>query len=264
MGLYKIIPVLLIFASIHQIEAETIDALEELKNLRINDGPFTGGYLVSPSYNVLNWYFANLGLMPMVRHLSAADLDHYIRKYLDLYLSNVRSDFRIDDVKDPKNSTGYSVKASDSDDSYAATMLSLAVKYMRASQNISWWGANKKKMSHISYNILAKSLQSKTGLTSSYAPTRNENYTVGMLMDNTEVYRGLRDFAQALRDFSSDEAEYPYANYCDQLAKSIANGIKKLFYTGVQGFYWNDWKQLDNNMYPGAMCQVCPQVFDNI
>mgnify|MGYP006197845775 CR=1 FL=1 len=64
-----------------------IDAVAEIKALRILSGPYAGGYELAPNGR-LNWYFANLGLLPLVPMLSAADLQTYILPYLNLYLAS--------------------------------------------------------------------------------------------------------------------------------------------------------------------------------
>ena len=62
-----------------------IDAVAEIKALRILSGPYAGGYELAPNGR-LNWYFANLGLLPLVPMLSAPDLETYVLPYLNLYL----------------------------------------------------------------------------------------------------------------------------------------------------------------------------------
>lgn len=44
---------------------------------------------------------------------------------------------------------------SDSDEAYAATFLSLAVRYVRASGNWAWWEANKARIKEVAYRNLA-------------------------------------------------------------------------------------------------------------
>lgn len=48
-----------------------IDVVKEIKSLRIPTGPYTGGFEIAPNGR-LNWYFTQLGLLPIVQYLSAA------------------------------------------------------------------------------------------------------------------------------------------------------------------------------------------------
>ena len=105
--------------------ATAIDVVAELKALRITAGPYAGGYEIAPNGR-LNWYFTNLGLLPLVQRLSVPDLELYIRSYLDLYLRNVSASSTIQDVNFPfgrANPSVFTLVPSDSDDAYASTFL---------------------------------------------------------------------------------------------------------------------------------------------
>ncbi|WP_296905721.1 hypothetical protein [Polaromonas sp.] len=118
-----------------------INVLREMQALRIPTGPYTGAYEIAPN-GLMNWYFANIGLISVVQYLDAPSLDTYIRVYLDLYLSKLEADMTIKDVHFPfgrANTSSFTLAMADSDDSYAATLLTLAVRYLRASQNWAWW-----------------------------------------------------------------------------------------------------------------------------
>lgn len=237
-----------------------IDVLAQIKNLQIPTGPFAGGYEIAPNGR-LNWYFTNLGLFPVVQLMTAAERETYIRTYLDLYLRNLKADATIMDVDFPQgraNTELFVLVGSDSDDSYAATFLSLVVRYLRYSQNWSWWGINKAKLKTLAYRNLAV-MAKPTGLTSVFQPPRNQGNSIGYLMDNCEVYRGLRDFASLLRE-RSDPAD---AAYYDSFATGIAKGIgNTLFDTARGGFTAGDFTaQASSTFYPGTTCQVFPQVF---
>jgi hypothetical protein len=55
----------------------------------------------------------------------------------------------MDDINYPfgrVNPSVFTKVASDSDDSYAATFVSLAVRYVLASRNWTWWEANKARI----------------------------------------------------------------------------------------------------------------------
>lgn len=236
-----------------------IDAIAEIKALRIPTGPYAGGYEIAPQGR-LNWYFTQLGLLPIVQHLGAQDLRTYVRDYLDLYLRSLNANLSIDDVDFPvgRADTSYFHKVlSDSDDSYAATFLSLAARYLKASGDVAWWDANKGRMKDLAYRNLAMALK-PNGLTSVFQAPRNASNSIGYLMDNCEAYRGLRDFAVALRA-RGDIAE---AVYYDAVATSIADGIQRLFLAAPKAFVPGDaYAAPEAVFYAGTTCQVFPQAF---
>lgn len=237
-----------------------IDVVAEIKSLRIPTGPYAGGYEIAPNGR-LNWYFTQLGLLPIVQFLSPADLETYIRSYLDLYLRSITSAFTIDDIDLPfgrANTAAFVKVPSDSDDSYAATFLSLAVRYVRASRNWTWWESNKARLKDIAYRNLALTAKT-TGLTSVFQAPRSQTNSIGYLMDNCEGYRGLRDFASLLRE----RGEVIEANYYDLLAANAAGGIvARLYSTTHVGFLPSDAATApESSFYPGTTCQIFPQAF---
>ncbi len=240
--------------------AAGIDVVAEIKALRIPTGPYAGGYEIAPNGR-LNWYFTQLGLLPIVQFLSPADLETYIRTYLDLYLRSLTSAYTIDDIDLPfgrANTAAFVKVPSDSDDSYAATFLSLAVRYVRASRNWTWWESNKARLKDIAYRNLALTAKT-TGLTSVFQAPRSQTNSIGYLMDNCEGYRGLRDFASLLRE----RGEVTDANYYDLLAANAAGGIVARLYSTVKAaFLPSDAATTpEASFYPGTTCQVFPQAF---
>jgi len=237
-----------------------IDVVAEIKALRITTGPYTGGYELAPNGR-LNWYFTQLGLLPIVQLLGASDLDIYIRSYLDLYLRNLTPQATIDDIDFPygrANTAAFTKVPSDSDDSYASTFLSLAVRYVRISGNWTWWEANKARIKELAYRNLALTAK-LSGLTSVFQAPRSQTNSIGYLMDNCEGYRGLRDLASLLRERS----EIAEANYYDLLATNCAEGIaNRIFNTAGKAFTASDAHAVpDSSFYPGTTCQVYPQAF---
>lgn len=237
-----------------------INVLAEIKALRINSGPVAGGFEIAPNGR-LNWYFANLGLLSIVRLLSAAELDTLILPYLKLYLSRLLPNQGIDDVNLPYGRANPSVittVASDSDDAYAATFLSLATRYVRASGNWTWWEANKALIKQVAYRNLALTAK-PSGLTSVFQSPRSQSNSIGYLMDNCEGYRGLRDLAALLRSRS----ELVDANYYDNLASNAAQGIvQQTFKSAAKAFTASDASpQPQSVFYPGTSCQIYAQAF---
>lgn len=242
------------------VPATGIDVVAEIKALRIPTGPYAGGYEIAPNGR-LNWYFTQLGLLPIVQYLGPADLETYIRSYLDLYLRCLSSTSTIDDIDLPygrTNTAAFVKVASDSDDSYAATFLSLAVRYVRASSNWAWWESNKPRLKEMAYRNLALTAK-VSGLTSVFQAPRSQTNNLGYLMDNCEGYRGLRDFASLLRQ----RGELTEANYYDLLAANAAGGIvTRLYSTAQAAFLPSDAATTtEASFYPGTTCQVFPQAF---
>ena len=236
-----------------------LNAVQEIKALRIPTGPYTGAYEIAPN-GLMNWYFTNLGLISIVQYLDAPDLDKYIRVYLDLYISKLEPDLSIQDVHFPfgrANPDNFTLALADSDDSYAATLLSLAVRYLRASQNWAWWNKHKARLKDMAYRNIALSIK-PNGLTSVFQSPRNQTNNAGYLMDNAEVYRGLRDFAALLRK-RGDTADAAYYNL---FANGIATAMGGLFSPSTSAFRMADLStQTETTFYPGTTCQVFPQVF---
>ena len=241
------------------LPAGGINAVAEIKALRIPTGAYAGAYEISPN-GLSNWYFTNLGLIAIVQYLDGPDLDKYIRSYLDLYISKLAPNMSIMDVHFPfgrANTSSFTLVLADSDDSYAATTLTLATRYLRASQNWAWWDKNKTKLKDMAYRNIAMAVK-PNGLTSVFQSPRNQTNNAGYLMDNSEVYRGLRDFAAVLRE-RGDTAD---AAYYDSFAKNIATAMMTLFSTTSNAFRMADLStQTDTSFYPGTTCQVFPQVF---
>lgn len=238
-----------------------IDTVAEIKALRIPSGPYAGGYELAPNGR-LNWYFANLGLLPLVPLLGTADLQTYILPYLNLYLASTDPvTSTIADIDFPYGRANTSVVKrvlSDSDDAYASTFLSLASRYVISSGNWAWWEAHKAALKNIAYRNLALTAK-PSGLTAVFQAPRSQTNASGYLMDNCEGYRGLRDFAAVLRSRS----ELSEANYYDLLATNTADGIaRQLFKGSAQAFLASDATPAPStDFYPGTTCQVYPQAF---
>jgi hypothetical protein len=238
----------------------SIDAQARIKALRITTGPLTNGYMVAPNGR-LNWYFTNLGLLPIVQYLNAADLDTYIRKYMDLYLSFLESNYAIQDVDFTDSSLQTFTRVpSDSDNSYAATIASLAARYLKATNNWTWWDANKAKLKNIVYANIA-TVQKTNGLCRVFQlPRVSAVSNFGYLMNNAEDYRGLRDFASIL----SLRGETTEANYYNNVATTIAQSMQIYLWDSARsGFRTSDQdaRADTSTFYPGTTCQIFPQAF---
>ena len=235
-----------------------LNVVAEIKKLRVNSGIFTGAYLIAPAGRI-NWYFTNLGILPIVQYLNAADLDLYIRTYLDLYLRRVEANSSIQDINFSTTPDGaFQLVLADSDDSYAATTLSLVARYLHASKNWAWWDANKAKLKTMAYRNLAVAVK-PNGLTSVFQSPRSQTNSVGYLMDNCEVYRGLRDFAALLRERGETQDAAYYDSFATNITQRISNS---LFDVARGGFMPSDADLFATEVfYAGTTCQAFPQAF---
>lgn len=235
-----------------------INVVNEIKKLRITTGTFTGAYLIAPAGRI-NWYFTNLGILPIIQYLNAADLDLYIRTYLDLYLRRLEANSSILDISFSGAPDGaFQTVLSDSDDSYAATTLSVVARYLHASKNWAWWDANKAKLKTMAYRNLPVAVK-PNGMTSVFQAPRSQSSSIGYLMDNCEVYRGLRDYAALLRE----RGEAVDATYYDSFATNIAARINNSLFDSARGAFTPSDADLTatTEFYAGTTCQVFPQAF---
>ena len=77
-------------------------------------------------------------------------------------------------------------------------------------------------------------------------------------MDNSEVYRGLKDFAAMLKE-RGDIAD---GAYYESFANGIGTAMTTLFSPTSSAFRMADLStQTETSFYPGTSCQVFPQVF---
>jgi hypothetical protein len=140
----------------------------------------------------------------------------------------------------------------DSTDSYAATFLSLAWAFWQTGDDDAraYIKAHSRQLSCIA-GVLIHTQQSN-GLT-----WAKPDYQIQFLMDNTEVYRGLRDAASLLDALQKPKASNWYSERAELVAKGIrdnlwdaANG-NYFTYVGAPATDWTDW-------YPDSTAQLFP------
>lgn len=233
------------------------NALAEIKKHRITGGAMAGAFVIAP-YGYVNWYFANLGLYPFVGSLKTE-----VKAYLNLYLRRLYpTRFNIADVllnysTSPTAPSIASLHQQDSDDAYAATFLSLASRYDAVTNDTAWWNANVGTLKNIAYKNLT-TRHKPSGLVRAYQDTTVKlTASVGYLMDNCEVYRGLREFSARLQAHQDLDAGYYKAH-----AASVAIGIRSLFDATQKAFRVSDVSAaVMVNFYPDATAQVFPQAY---
>jgi hypothetical protein len=178
-----------------------------LSELAVTAGPYCGAFRAVPN-GPINWYFANLGLA-----FFTDAIPDTVRNYLDQYIKSLNSRSVITDVA-PDLSTPV---APDSHDAYAGTFLSLAVRYVRATGDSAWWKMNLGSLKALAYfNLLTQT--KPNGLVRVFQSPQ-ENGT-GYLMDQCEVYAGLRDFGQYLIESDDVDAGY-YSSFAMSLGIAI-------------------------------------------
>lgn len=111
----------------HRREA-AFDWLKIITELKVTSGAYAGAYRYSANNGVV-WYFSNIGLLNLVAYIPTD-----IKAYLNCYINHLRANYSIGDVEGdlvtPRNE--------DSHDSYAASLLSLADRYVRITNDWDW------------------------------------------------------------------------------------------------------------------------------
>ena len=244
----------------HKPPPGNIDAVARIKALRISTGPLSDGYLIAPGGR-LNWYFTNLGLIAIIQFLNPEELDFYIRRYLDLYLRRLEPNATIQDVLfDDASLESITLAPSDSDNSYASTLISLAVRYLRASGNWDWWNTHQNTLRAVLQANVVTQFKSN-GLCRVFQPPRTSaSLEYGFTMNNCEDHRALRDFA-ALLNLRGQTTEA--ATYLD-LAHRQGQAINDLLWDSSRSGYRVSDQDLHadtRSFYPGSCCQVFAQAF---
>jgi hypothetical protein len=215
-----------------------------LSALHIDDGPYAGAYRVAPG-GAVNWYFATTALLRL-RRLPVPQT----RAYLEAYLSHLDPYEGIADVL-PMSTGIYAPIAPDSEDAYAATLLSLAARYRIESHDDAWWRQRVGTLSSIAYAKLLTQFKADGLIRASRTDA------TGYLMDNVEDYTGLRMFADALRATQGTDA-----HYIASFVGPLGTAIHRLYDPTVQAFRWSDSDPLGPlEPYPACAAQLFPQLF---
>jgi hypothetical protein len=216
-----------------------------LAPFRLDAGPYAGAYRVAPG-GAVNWYFATTALLRLP-HLPLAET----RDYLNAYLAHLDPNGGIADVL-PMATGVYAPIAPDSEDAYAATVLSLATRYRRESRDEVWWNRTAATWSSIAYAKLLTQFKPDGLIRASGTDG------TGYLMDNVEDYAGLRDFEQTLAQTHASNAAYVAA-----FIGPLGNAIQGMYDESAHAFRWSDSDPLGPLVpYPACTAQVFPQLYD--
>jgi hypothetical protein len=220
-------------------------ALALLMPFRVAAGPYAGAYLVAPG-GAVNWYFASTSLLRL-RRLPLAQT----RAYLDVYLTHLDPTEGIADVL-PQPTGIYAPIAPDSEDAYAATFISLAVRYHDESHDDAWWKRNAASLSAIMYAKLLTQVKPDGLIRAS------QTDQTGYLMDNVEDYASLRSLSRILR-----QAHAPDAAYVASFVVPLGTAIQRLYSDGAHAYRWSDNNPIGPLVaYPACTAQVYPQLYD--
>jgi hypothetical protein len=223
-----------------------------LKQGSILTGKYKGGFLVAPA-GALNWYFANIGLQPFVTAMR-----NEVATYIDLYLANLTTDLKIQDVTFSASGVP-TLRASDSDDSYAATFLSLVAAYVQAPADIGWFNARLPKLLMMAErNLIANRYLS--GLT--YPFQSESQYDLAYLQDNCEVYRGIADLIDCLTRTNNTD----FASYYTKALSNTLRGISSLYNQTTKSWWWDYYPNATHDVvqtkfYPDLVSQIFPQAY---
>jgi hypothetical protein len=219
-------------------------ALALLMPFRVVAGPYAGAYLLAPG-GAVNWYFATTSLLHL-RRLPLAQT----RAYLDAYLAHLDPNDGIADVL-PQPSGIYAPVAPDSEDAYAATFVSLAVRYRQESRDDAWWSKNAATLSSMVYAKLLTQVKADGLIRASRTdPT-------GYLMDNVEDYAGLAALASTLTATHDHDAPY-VASFVAPLGAAI----QRMYSEQAHAYKWSDNDPLGPLVpYPACTAQVYPQLY---
>ena len=197
-------------------------------------------------------YFANLAAIGWL-----VDSTKYsqVEAWMQWYINHLNPDGTIYDYN-VSNGTETSTGTYDSADSYAATFLSLAEALWSTGDS----GAQTfiQNLGESNFTLIANvitGLQQSNGLVFAMS-----SYQVEYLMDNSEDYRGLSDFAtlamQAWNDTATTTAYQTYAT-------NIQNGIQNTLFIPGSGLYYTSAGAAAPNLstwYPDSVAQLWPIV----
>jgi hypothetical protein len=225
----------------HTVGVGIVLALLLVLPFRIESGPYAGAYRYEAG-GTINWYFATTALLRLPR----VPLPE-TRAYLDAYLLHLKADDTIDDAE-PTPAGAYVAIDPDSEDAYASTFLSLAVRYERDSGDRAWWQRNVSRFVEIAYRVLLTQVR-PDGLIRA-----KRTIPVGYLMDNVEDYTGLRDLASELNDTHAPDAAYVQA-----FVAPLGVAVHRLYDERTGAFRWSDTGPSGKlDAYPSCAAQLFP------
>ena len=216
----------------------------------------------SSAEGFINWYFDNLN----TAQTDICGIDGTIYDYRIFVNPNDSSDiieitardFYAADFSDQNDNT----YCYDSTDSYAATFMSVLASYTKAYGDMTVITSHADEIDRI-LNAMLSTYVSSLKLTAA-----KPNYAVCYLMDNCEVYAGLKD-AQYLYGLLGNSSK---ASICSSKADSIQSGIKSKLYNIFTANYYAAVSTSGTkmsaasssaikNFYPEGAAQLYPVIY---
>ncbi|MFD0714255.1 S-layer homology domain-containing protein [Paenibacillus sp. GCM10027626] len=214
---------------------------------------YSGKYKVIP-------YFSHIALLGL---LEKPEYSYVVKDYMDWYFAHLNEgkgpdapDGSVYDyVVETDRATETATNDFDSTDSYASTFLNVLRKYAEVTGDTAYVADHKKEILLIASAMM--STQEADGLTWA-KPTHKVKY----LMDNTEVYKGLKDMEWIAEHIFADAAEASrFKALKEQVHTAIQSGLwlenKKMYSPGKTdtGSLLNpDWQ----TFYADATAQIFP------
>lgn len=214
----------------------------------------TGTFALAPGSDFIVPYFGNQAasaLLPEYPQVARAHLEWYLQHLNrpDRWgLTGTVYDYRREGEREVP--TG----SYDSADAYAATFLSAVARYWRCTGDTAFVRSHRADLDLVATVITA--LQDRDGLV-----WARPGHWVKYLMDNSENFQGLRDYAWLLGQLGDSAA----ARYWAERAEAVRRGIREVMYHPGRGeYYWalklSGTRRLPNwrQWYPDAVAQLFP------
>jgi hypothetical protein len=197
-----------------------------------------------------SWYFINLGYLGFVDLMSSPEYvsqnpTNNIPDYILFYIQNVNADYSIGPIPQTDDNP-------DSDDSFAATFLSLSAAYYRVTCNSGFFSqivqtknvgnvTVLQALKNIATNNLVNPRMSLNGgslvrvFQSAEDAGTSGYYNVALVEDNSEDYEGLMDFGNLLTALGDSSAS-TYFDSAAQIPAAVAGTYTLGEWDGVPGF----------------------------
>ena len=264
---------------------------------------YTGAIRYGANNGIL-WYFSNLGVFHLIGKLTQTA----VLNYLNAYIANLDDDYIAFDVYanadatlQVDTSTGNATppRPPDSHDSYAATFLMCAARYVRTYNDWGWLQTVNTRFGETNHqtllNIMVYNLTTQvktvdwcnahgiqpyepagaTLLTSTFQNAiRKEDgmfYHISFLADNCEVYSGLKLFGDLLNDFgdtTNGASALAFATNIGIAAHGLFDVTERVFVPNdtminfqPDNTYLADALTLGTAWYPDLFCQIFTELY---
>lgn len=238
--------------------------IDWLVNLQVESGAIRDNSLYAtsePKSYKITPYYANIAAIAMTKDIRRLD---NVKRYIEWYIRNLNENHPNEHILDgvifdyyiTPDGKEFTNETYDSADSYAATFISLIRAYFEASKDKAFLIQNKQYIQTVSDLMIE--LLDKDNL--SWAKS---DYHIKYLMDNCEVYKGLKDAEYIFKEVYVDmNLSNKYSEYAQKVKTSIleelSNGLD--FYSSKTKnskniSSWDVW-------YPDATAQLYPVLYD--